>query len=264
MIRLWTSWNLQSIDAITPPIFDRPRCGVIDPNLKDMSMWDGEATKICLCLAAILAFAVDARAEDAVSPADFTAMIDVSPLELSLDFHDEKAGAPDNSQDGPRVRDPFAQRSWVWNSYGQVTFGRNVGELYTAYFGAGYNMEPGLTLNLGAGFIFADMHRDDSGDAVGGQLDITLRWHFFRKETWSLFADFSGGIVLFSREFPRYGTNFNFIWNLGLGATYKLNEDVWLQGGVRWTHISNGNYFNGHENPGYDGVSLWTGVMLPF
>jgi hypothetical protein len=121
-------------------------------------MRDGEATKFGLGVAVAIAFAAEGRAEAAASLADFTAMIDVSPLEFSFDFDDREPAASEDSQDEPRVRDPFAQRSWVWNSYGQVTFGRNVGELYTAYFGAGYNMEPGLTLNLGAGFTFADMH----------------------------------------------------------------------------------------------------------
>lgn len=218
--------------------------------------------KLVVGVAVVWGVCVSSSAEPLTLDESRAAMIDSSAHDFELDFGDEEPQSPPIHE--VASRDPFAEGTWVWNIYGEVGFGSNVGESYSAHFGAGYNVVEGLNLSFNGGFIYADMERDESKDAFGGQVDVTLRWHFLRRETWSLFGDFTAGIAVFSREFPRFGSQFNFIWQLGLGATYKLSEEVWLQGGIRWTHISNGHVFDDRGNPGYDGLSMWIGVMMPF
>jgi lipid A 3-O-deacylase len=91
-----------------------------------------------------------------------------------------------------------------------------------------------------------------------------LRWHFVRHETWSLFADPGLGILLSADDVPPGGTTYNFTPRGGVGATFRLTDDIRLETGLRWTHISNGDIGPPLTNPSRDAAMLYVGVILPF
>ena len=50
----------------------------------------------------------------------------------------------------------------------------------------------------------------------------------------------------------------------GPGLTYRLDDNTYLMGGARYFHVSNGNQFGRINNPSYDGVQYYVGVMFAF
>jgi len=101
-------------------------------------------------------------------------------------------------------------------------------------------------------------------DTVLGGVSLVLRWHFLAADDYSLFVDAAGGISLAGTDVPETGTHFNYTPKLGVGATYKLRDDVHLIGGARFFHLSNGNIHGRDENPSQDGVQYFVGVMWTF
>ena len=90
------------------------------------------------------------------------------------------------------------------------------------------------------------------------------RWHFWNHDRWSVFLDGGGGVSYAQDDFPtdRYtGTQFNFYGKVGLGASYELRSREYLTGGVRYFHLSNGQIHGKDQNPGYDGLQYWVGLM---
>jgi opacity protein-like surface antigen len=190
---------------------------------------------------------------------------DASDRELSTDLHLDYGAALAAAAEEIAPADPFAQGSWVWHAYGSFDFASNDGTISTANFGAGYHFYDAWSINFDIGGSYIDNMLDPGKDAGGVVINCILRWHLWRHERWTVFADGSFGMSLYSQEFPTYGTNFNFVWQVGMGATYQLNPDLYLMGGMRWVHISNGDFFGGSEtNPGYDGAQVWLGLMWPF
>ncbi len=158
--------------------------------------------------------------------------------------------------------DPFAKGSWVWQTYGAGSFGDNEGDLYSGYFGVGYYFKDDLSVSLDGLVMWADADKGD--DVVGGGLDLIFRWHFYHHGKWSIFGDVGGGVVWFDDEFPPGGTSFNFTVHAGVGATYQFENEMMLLMGVRWFHLSNARIKGRDRNIGYDGLSLYLGVMKPF
>lgn len=107
---------------------------------------------------------------------------------------------------------------------------------------------------------------DEPGEYDPGvSVSSIFRWHFYRDETWTTFADAGVGVLLAGDKVPEGGTNFNFLPRVGVGATYRLGEsNARLIGGVRWHHISNARILGNDSNPGRDGAMLYLGVSIPF
>src|SRR5882724_10046948 len=68
--------------------------------------------------------------------------------------------------------------------------------------------------------------------AAGG-FDLLARWHFFERDHLSLFLDGGAGLLVADRDVPRGGTHFNFTPQIGIGATWLLDEHTYLIGGAR-------------------------------
>ncbi len=107
---------------------------------------------------------------------------------------------------------------------------------------------------------------DDKTDYTAGvSVSSIFRWHFYRDDTWTTFADVGVGMLLAGHKVPDDGTNFNFLPRVGFGATYRLGESrSRLIGGLRWHHISNARIQGNDSNPGRDSAMLYLGVTIPF
>lgn len=124
---------------------------------------------------------------------------------------------------------------------------------------------------LGAGIshFFANGHSvnvelnglafDQTGeDAVGLNLAVLLRWHFYRQQDWSLYVDGGAGILGTTREVPSAGSHFNFTPQVGGGATVRIKGNRRLMVGLRWHHISNADIYD--NNPGRDSLMGYVGL----
>ena len=138
----------------------------------------------------------------------------------------------------------------------------SIDELENIDVSAGYFIWDNHSLNLELQGYHADQQFDS--DAYIAGLGLTGRWHFYRGNKWSLFVDGGGSVTYADQEFPEYfggGTNFNFTGKVGGGGTWQLGDRTHLIGGVRYFHLSNGQIRNSDDNPTYDGIQFWGGVM---
>lgn len=132
-------------------------------------------------------------------------------------------------------------------------YGTNVAASY--YFG------DEVSIGLDVQGYFADQPRDDTGVAGLGGL---LRWHFLADGHYTLFADAALGGSFAEAAVPEFGTHFNWTVRGGVGATIKLRDDLHLVGGSRFMHLSNGNLHGRDQNPSFDGLQFYAGVMFTF
>ena len=75
------------------------------------------------------------------------------------------------------------------------------------------------------------------------------------------FLTTSGGIIYFESPFPNLdGTRLNYIIDVGLGWSIKINNASNFRFGYRIQHLSNGN--SGKVNPGIDSHTLFTSIRI--
>lgn len=130
---------------------------------------------------------------------------------------------------------------------------------------------------VGGGYYFADRHSvraeltgwdldakdgNDDTTAFGGNLG--LRFHFLEYQRLSLFAEGAIGFYYANRKFPPGGTHLNYVTQGGVGATFRVYDNVHLFGGARYVHASNGRIHGGDENPSIDAFGGYAGVMFTF
>lgn len=161
---------------------------------------------------------------------------------------------------------PFDKGTWTMSLAGSYTtpirFSED--ELASVSVGVGYYFLDNNQINLELeGYFTDDREYLDGGDNevyIGG-IALLGRWHFIARETWSLFLDGGGSVTLASEAFPAEGTHFNLIGRVGLGASLRLSERTHLMGGARYWHLSNGQIRKSDDNPSYDGIQFWAGLM---
>ena len=161
-----------------------------------------------------------------------------------------------------RSRAPFAEGAWTFQTYGSAVFAdKDKGQQYTAHAGFGYYFADGWSVNLEAlgGWVRSARDADPYG-GVGG-LDLLGRWHFIRRDGWSIYTDGGAGIQQATTDFPS-DNRFNFRLQQGFGGTFRIADQTRLMGGVRYMHISNAGLTDG--NDGYDGVQAYVGLMFSF
>jgi hypothetical protein len=83
-------------------------------------------------------------------------------------------------------------------------------------------------------------------------------------DRFSLYAEGSTGLVELDTDFPHYGTRFNFVERVGLGATYELVDNLHLIGGARWFHLSNADLDGAERNPAFDALEYYAGLIFTF
>lgn len=126
-----------------------------------------------------------------------------------------------------------------------------------------------------AALWYFNQSENDHGDGVdtgGVSGSMIFRWHFAQADdySWSVFADAGIGLLGSFSNIPEGGTGFNFIPRLGMGATFDLNSDdgadhgARLMVGLRWQHISNGRIEGDSNNPAFDGLCAYVGLVIPF
>ena len=151
------------------------------------------------------------------------------------------------------------QKHW----YIQGAAARSVDENDGTHFGL---------LGGGASQFFANGHsisaelnslyfNQNGDDAAGLNFNLLLRFHFYRRQNWSLFFDGGAGIIGMTNKVPTGGSDFNFTPQVGGGATIRIAEQKRLMLGLRWHHISNADTFD--KNPGLDSIMGYVGIILP-
>lgn len=99
------------------------------------------------------------------------------------------------------------------------------------------------------------------------------RWYPYRTKNLLLFFEYGAGLSYNLERFPivetgwhadslRAGTKFNFTTKYGAGAEIRINRKYSLQGGVRHTHLSNGNTSGVWRNPAHDSNGFFLGLNL--
>lgn len=100
-------------------------------------------------------------------------------------------------------------------------------------------------------------------DTYGTGMDFMLRWNFFRSGAVSVYADGGVGFVETAKGVPDRGTRFNFTERFGFGATWRLQDKLFLIGGARLFHLSNAGFDGGKHNPSIAGaVQTYIGLLF--
>lgn len=167
------------------------------------------------------------------------------------------------------TRPPFgAKNSWRWNLMGgfgvDLRDPRNTLGLLGG--GVSYFIVDGLSLELEFNVIYYDQH---GADAVGFNFNFLGRWHYFRRERLSLYAELGAGIQGTTDKVPgpdsiepRGGGYFSFTPQAGLGASFEVAPNTRMLAGVRLHHVSNAR--TRESNPGRNSLMFYVGVSFPF
>lgn len=118
----------------------------------------------------------------------------------------------------------------------------------------------GLSLDLEGDLGY--IGQSEGSDGIGGGVTLLTRWHFIRKETWSIYGDFGIGLFFSSVDVPVGGGQVNFNPQAGLGVSFQMAKDVRMMLGLRWTHLSNARTLV--SNPGVDALAAYAMVSFGF
>lgn len=160
----------------------------------------------------------------------------------------------------------FAAERWVIYSAGSYTahFRDKDGHLAAGIVGIAKYLHDDFAIALEtAGYATRIMENDGAGHDSAVSVDVLPRWHFVSHDRFSLYLD--GGVGLFygGESLPKGGTHANFTLQAGVGGTLRLTERLHLMGGTRWFHLSNGTFW-GDENPAFDGLTGYAGLLFAF
>jgi hypothetical protein len=157
---------------------------------------------------------------------------------------------------------PFSHGTWNFSLSGSYVQPIRFSEdhFYNFNVAGGYYFMNNNSINLELQGSWVDQpgHEDD---AILGAVGILMRWHFLVHDKWSLFFDGGGMVSQADQTVPLFGTNFNFIGKVGVGGSWEIDDHTFLIGGARYFHLSNGQIHGRDQNPSFDGVQLWGGVM---
>ena len=104
----------------------------------------------------------------------------------------------------------------------------------------------------------------DADNAAAGGGNLGLRYQFLEHQRLSLFVEGLAGFLQAEHNFPPGGTHFNFALQAGLGATFRIADNVHLIGGARYLHISNAQIEGKSRNPNFNAIGGYLGVMFTF
>jgi hypothetical protein len=111
----------------------------------------------------------------------------------------------------------------------------------------------------GVGYWGHDTEQDTGGLGV----NVSAKYHFVNVGRFSLYGDVLGGMFVMNDDFPIGGTAWNSTYGGGPGVSWKLGDRLFLDGGIRFQHVSN-FYVEGRDrNPifnsfgGYVGLTWW-------
>ena len=117
--------------------------------------------------------------------------------------------------------------------------------------------------NVSLGFHLSGYGVDQPNDeGYGAGFEGWLRLHLFTFDRVTIYADGGGGRTYFYPETPEGGSKWNWTAKIGGGVSVQLDEGVYLMGGARYFHVSNGNQWGRENNPSYDAVQYYVGLMF--
>ncbi len=145
------------------------------------------------------------------------------------------------------------------NDLSDVTIG--MGSVAASWFVA-----DGFSISLAGEGLYASQPTPDvgqsGGDAGGGGVSTTLRWHFLREASWSLYAEFGIGVLATTNDIPNGGSAINFTPRAFFGASIEVAQDTRLLAAIGWFHISNAQL--GETNPAIDSLACYLGLSFGF
>jgi opacity protein-like surface antigen len=117
--------------------------------------------------------------------------------------------------------------------------------------------------NLSLGLHFSGYGVDQPSDeGYGVGFELWGRLHLLSFDRFTVYFDGGGGRTYFDPEEPAFGTHWNWTAKVGGGVTYRMDDNAYLMGGARYMHVSNGNQFGRENNPSYDAVQYYVGLMI--
>ena len=160
-----------------------------------------------------------------------------------------------------RIRE-FSKGYQKWQTYfSGAGFDSGKGEIYTLHLGYGYFFEDNFSVNLDVlgGYIRSGI--DNNGVAAG--LDLIIRNHPLtgHDNLWSLYLEVGAGLQQQSTNFAG-NRRFNFRLLGGVGATFRVAQNVRIMAGTRYFHVSDAGIEGG--GGGFDGLQFYAGSMFPF
>ncbi len=189
-----------------------------------------------------------------------------TPLDWTLAVQPESS--PTNGENArntirARPHTPFADEGGSWLTLG-AGLASNFSDAEDAYTFVQWSTFPADNFELAvqAGLWALDTTNDTT---VGASLATYFKWHYYRTDRVTLFAEAGLGVLLAGAQVPPEGTNVNFQPTLGAGLTWRLTDNgSRLVTGLRWHHISNARILGDDDNPARDGAMLYAGIAIPF
>lgn len=130
------------------------------------------------------------------------------------------------------------------------------------------------TVTTGFGYYFLDnaaielqllgYRTHDEEDGYGPGANLEARYHLLNIGRFSLYGEIAGGVLWTSADFPTGGTELNFTYFGGPGVTIRLNDNMYLLGGVRFQHLSNLFIEGRDRNPIFNSYGGFVGLMWKF
>jgi len=205
------------------------------------------ALRICLIVLALVS----------ISRADFRLLDDDDDQPLLADVPATQIVAPASAAV------PFDKNTWSLDLAGSyITHIRYSQDYFTTGSARlNYYVIKNLAFTFGVSGYLVDQ---PNNDATQSSLDIGGRLHLLREGGFTLYFD-GGGIRTWSdTAVPEGGTTYNYIGRVGGGFTLRLFDNVHLMGGARYFHQSNGDEHHRINNPGYDGIETYAGLIFTF
>ena len=158
----------------------------------------------------------------------------------------------------------FTKGTWSFSVAGAYahSFDASEARMETVAVGGGYYFLDHMAINIElAGFWV----QQPGPDAQIAEANFLLRHHLLVVDRFSLMGDFGAGVSYADVRTPYpEGLNFNFTIQTGLGATWRLQDNVYLMGGARYLHFSNRQMHGAEHNPSINAVEGYVGMLFTF
>ena len=187
-------------------------------------------------------------------------------VEFSVPSPAPAFNSPATQRSGPPFthlqHSPFGNGSRLWSITAGMSRDKQLGAIGLYQFSADHHVADDLALRVGGTIGYARPTR--TPDGLQGGPELGGRWHFDRRGRCSRYLDGSVAAVWHQHSLTPESLRFNFDIQAGVGATYRLHEQLMLKGGLRWHHLSNARVRGKSHNLGYDGPMLYLGTLRPF
>ena len=115
--------------------------------------------------------------------------------------------------------------------------------------------------NAAAELQLVGVNGHDEEESFGVGINALAKYHFINLGRFSLYGDVLAGAFWVSQDFPTGGTELNFTYAGGPGLSYKIREGLFLDGGIRFQHVSNFFIEGRDRNPIFNSFGGYVGLM---